>query len=88
MAVFMASFLLGIISNTFSLVFDRYASTMLVPGIILLVPGSLGFQSISQLINNETLTGIETGFTMMLTAITLVAGLVFSNIIVSTKRSL
>ena len=31
---------------------------MLVPGIILLVPGSLGVQSISNLLDNETLCGV------------------------------
>jgi uncharacterized membrane protein YjjB (DUF3815 family) len=61
---------------------------MLVPGIILLVPGSLGFQSISDLMTNQTLHGIETAFSMTITTISLVAGIVFSNIILSAKKSL
>lgn len=88
LAVFIASFSLGITSNIFSLIFDRPVSIMLVPGIILLVPGSLGFQSISDLMTNQTLHGIETAFSMTITTIALVSGIVFSNIILSAKKSL
>lgn len=88
LSVFVASLSLGLISNVFSLWQNRPVSIMLVPGIILLVPGSLGYRSISELINNQTLSGIETAFSMTITAIALVAGLVVSNIVLSSKRAL
>ena len=87
LSVFIASFALGLVSNFFALWRSRPVSIMLVPGIILLVPGSLGYKSISELINNHTLSGIETAFSMTITAIALVAGLVVSNIVLSSKRA-
>jgi uncharacterized membrane protein YjjP (DUF1212 family) len=87
-SVFVASFTLGILSSAFAILMKRPVSIMLVPGIILLVPGSLGFQSISNLVSNETLRGVETAFSMTITAVSLVAGLVLSNIVLSPKKSL
>jgi len=88
LAAFLASFILGLASNTFELIKNKPVSIMLVPGIILLVPGSLGYKSITELVNNQTLSGIEAAFSMTITAIALVSGLVFSNIVLSPKRSL
>lgn len=88
LAVFLASFILGLASNAFAVVKNKPVSVMLVPGIILLVPGSLGYKSITELVNNQTLSGIEAAFSMTITAIALVSGLVFSNIVLSSKRSL
>jgi uncharacterized membrane protein YjjB (DUF3815 family) len=59
---------------------------MLVPGIILLVPGSIGFKSITSLVNEQTLNGIESAFTTLLSAASLTAGLLFSNMIVRLNR--
>jgi uncharacterized membrane protein YjjB (DUF3815 family) len=88
LSVFLASFILGLASNAFAVVKNKPVSVMLVPGIILLVPGSLGYKSITELVNNQTLSGIEAAFSMTITAIALVSGLVFSNIVLSSKRSL
>lgn len=87
LSVFLASFILGLVSNAFAVIKNKPVSIMLVPGIILLVPGSLGYKSITELVNNQTLSGIEAAFSMTITAIALVSGLVFSNIVLSPKRS-
>jgi uncharacterized membrane protein YjjP (DUF1212 family) len=87
LSVFIASFLLGLSSNIFGKLISKPISIMLVPGIILLVPGSLGFQSISNLVDNQTLKGVESAFSMTITAVSLVAGLVLSNIINPSKKS-
>jgi len=78
---------LGLSSNIFGKLISKPISIMLVPGIILLVPGSLGFQSISNLVDNQTLKGVESAFSMTITAVSLVAGLVLSNIINPSKKS-
>ena len=41
---------------------------VLVPGILLLVPGSVGFRSLTSLIERQAVAGIETAFSMILTA--------------------
>ncbi len=87
LSIFLASFVLGLSSNMFGMLTNKPITIMLAPGIILLVPGSLGFQSISNLLDNETLKGVETAFSMTITSVSLVAGLVLSNIVLSPKKS-
>ncbi|MBA4239965.1 MAG: hypothetical protein C0448_04530 [Sphingobacteriaceae bacterium] len=86
-SIFLASFILGLVSNVFGMLTNKPVTIMLVPGIILLVPGSLGFQSIANLLDNETLRGVETAFSMTITAVSLVAGLILSNIVLAPKKS-
>jgi uncharacterized membrane protein YjjP (DUF1212 family) len=88
LAVFFAAFSLGLASNIISRLTDRPVSLMLVPGIILLVPGSIGFKSVSYLVNAQTLSGIENAFSTVITAVALAAGLIFSNMIFKQKRAL
>jgi len=85
-AVFLASLLLGIVSNLFSRIKKRNSSLMLVPGMILLVPGSLGFFSISHLVQSDVVAGIQTALTMLITAMALVFGIILSNILVKAER--
>jgi uncharacterized membrane protein YjjB (DUF3815 family) len=86
LSVFFAAFSLGIVSNTLSRLIKQPVTLMLVPGIILLVPGSIGFKSITALVNEQTLNGIESAFTTLLSAASLTAGLLFSNMIVRLNR--
>ncbi len=64
----------------------RPAAVVLVPGILMLVPGSLGFRSLSSMMERRAIAGIETAFSMFLTAIALVAGLLIAGVIVPERR--
>ena len=64
------------------------AAISLLPGLLLLVPGSVGFQSMHSLIERDVLSGIETGFTMVLTAVSLVTGLFLANLLLPSRRLL
>lgn len=75
-------------SNVYARVARRPAMISLVPGILLLVPGSLGFQSVSSMLRRDTITGIDTAFTMILVAVSLVAGMLVANFTISPRRSL
>lgn len=86
LSVFFAAFSLGIVSNSLSRLIKRPVTLMLVPGIILLVPGSIGFKSITALVNDQTLNGIESAFSTLVSAASLTAGLLFSNMIVRLNR--
>jgi uncharacterized membrane protein YjjB (DUF3815 family) len=57
-------------------------STTLVPAILMLVPGSVGYRSITLLMNRDTLSGIEAVFRMFITASALVAGLILAGLLV------
>ena len=86
LSVFFAAFSLGIVSNSLSRLVKQPVTLMLVPGIILLVPGSIGFKSITALVNDQTLNGIESAFSTLLAAASLTAGLLFSNMIIRLNR--
>ncbi len=86
-AAWTGSFLLGIASNLFARYRNRPAAVMQVPGMILLVPGSIGFFSLSALLDHDVQKGIETAFSMTLVAISIVAGLLMANALVPTRRS-
>jgi uncharacterized membrane protein YjjP (DUF1212 family) len=57
-----------------------------VPGILMLVPGSIGYRSLSSLLERNVVLGVETAFKMILVATSLVAGLVAANILVPARR--
>ena len=83
-----ASFAITIGATLFSRLRHRHASIFAVPGVMLLVPGSLGYRSMSALLANDTLQGLETAFNMTLVAISLVAGFVAANFVLPPKRDL
>lgn len=53
-------------------------AVVLLPGLLLLVPGSIGFRSMSLFVAEDPLAGLEAGFRMILIAVALVAGLLIS----------
>ena len=60
----------------------------LVPAILLLVPGSLGLNSFTSLLERNVLVGVELAFRLVLLAVALAAGLVLSTVAVPPRRSL
>jgi uncharacterized membrane protein YjjB (DUF3815 family) len=75
LGVFVGALAVGLGSNFFNRLTNRPAAVTLVPGLLTLVPGSVGFRSISALLESEVVQGIDTAFAMVLTAVSLVAGL-------------
>ena len=59
-----------------------------VPGIMLLVPGSFGFRSVSSFLERDVLSGVESAFDMAQIAGALVGGLLFANALLRPRRSL
>ena len=76
----------GVASNVFARVLRRPATIPLVPGILLLVPGSLGFRSFASMLERETVPGVEAAFRMVLVAVALATGLLLANVIVPERR--
>jgi uncharacterized membrane protein YjjP (DUF1212 family) len=67
--------------NGYSRWLSRPASVPTVPGLLILVPGSLGFQSVSALMGKDALQGVEAAFAMILVAVSLATGLLVGNVI-------
>lgn len=88
LGVFAGALVVGIASNLYARLLNRPSTVTLVPGILLLVPGSLGFRSLASLLDREVVLGVETAFRMILMAVALVAGILVSNIVAPPKRTL
>jgi uncharacterized membrane protein YjjB (DUF3815 family) len=87
LGLFVAGMLVGSSSNLYSRLLRRPAIVPLIPGLALLVPGVVGYRSLSALLDQQTLTGIATAFEMTIKATALVAGLLFSNSLVPSRRT-
>lgn len=76
---FVGALALGLAANLYARLHLPTPQLLLVPGLALLVPGSLGLRSLDSLVLGEPIAGIEQGFRMFMMAMALVAGLLFSN---------
>lgn len=85
---FLGALLVGLSSHLFARMLQRPTSIMLIPGILLLVPGSIGLSSISELMKEHTLIGVEAAFTMFMVSVSLVFGVLLAALILPPKRSL
>jgi len=88
LGVLVGALAVGLTSNLYARLRRRPAQVIQVPGIMLLVPGSIGFHSISSFLTQDVLTGVESGFRMAQVAGALVGGLLFANALVRPRRSL
>jgi uncharacterized membrane protein YjjP (DUF1212 family) len=86
LGAFVGALAVGLASTAYARWRNRPPSVVLVPGIILLVPGSIGFRSLTSLMERQALAGIETAFSTILTAIALVSGLLIAGVIVPEPR--
>jgi uncharacterized membrane protein YjjP (DUF1212 family) len=86
LSVFVGALTAGVASNIYARVFDRPSMVTLVPGILLLVPGSLGFRSIASMTDAKVVSGMETAFKMVLIAVALAAGTLISRLILPQRR--
>ena len=86
--VFLGGLLLGALANVYARFAHRPGAVIREPGILLLVPGSVGFRSMSYLFTNEVGMGAQTGILLVTLLIALVAGLLFGDLLVAPRRSL
>ncbi|MCU0617521.1 MAG: threonine/serine exporter family protein [Gemmatimonadaceae bacterium] len=57
-----------------------------VPGLLILVPGGIGFRSVTSLLGNETVAGIDTAFRVALVGISLAAGILAGNVVTGLAK--
>jgi len=88
LAVGTAAFLLGAAANFYARVRRRPAAIPLVPSLMLLVPGSVGFRSLLSLLEKNVLSGVETAFQMIMVGVSLVTGLLLANLVLPPRRAL
>jgi uncharacterized membrane protein YjjP (DUF1212 family) len=88
LGAFAGALLLGMSSNALARLRNRPSVTMVVPGLMLLVPGSVGFRSLASLLERDVVAGVDTAFTMLMVAVALVAGLLSANALVPPRKVL
>lgn len=86
--VFLGSLVIGAASNLFARVANRPGALVREPGIILLVPGSVGFRSLSFVLERDVWLGLDTAITLVTLLVAIVAGLLFGDLLIPPRRKL
>ena len=84
---FVGALLLGLAAAVFSRIRRWTPEILIIPGLALLVPGSMGVRSLSLLLAQDTSVGVDAAFQMFLIAMELVAGLLFSQALLPERAS-
>ena len=88
LAPFVGALAVGLASNLYARAVDRPSLVPMTPGILLLVPGSIGYRSLTDFLEADSLSGIEGAFRTGLVAVSLVGGLLAANVVLPPRRVL
>lgn len=77
---FMGALSVGLFANLAYRIKQVPTSAIMMPGFIILVPGSVGFKSLTAILEHDIIGGLEIAFSMVITGISLVTGLLISSI--------
>jgi uncharacterized membrane protein YjjB (DUF3815 family) len=80
------SFAVGIATNAYERLRLGPAPVPLTPGVLLLVPGSIGFRSLTALLDENVVAGVDAAFAMLLTAASLAAGVLVANLVLPPRH--
>jgi uncharacterized membrane protein YjjP (DUF1212 family) len=80
-AAFAAALTLGVVGNLAGVRLRRSPLVFIVPGVLMLVPGSAGYNSVLKLVTDQTINGITAGFDTFVTAISIAYGLMVSSVL-------
>ncbi len=86
--VFLAGLVVAAASNVFARFKNKPAALVRIPGILLLVPGSVGFRSLFFVFDGQVMQGLNTASSLMVLLTTLVAGLLFGDLLVAPRKGL
>ena len=83
--VFVASLAIGVLGGLLSAKLRRSPLVFIVPGVLILVPGSAGFDSLLKLLTGQTVSGIDAGFNTFVTAMSIAYGLMVSAVLLPRR---
>lgn len=87
--VFLGAFVTTAASNAYARMTNRPGALVRLPGIIMLVPGSVALRGVVSLVQSQDFgAGQAAAMAVFSTLMALVAGLVFGNLLVSARRNL
>jgi len=87
LGVCIGAFLVSLTGNIFSHVTKRSPNMVIAPGLIPLVPGSLGMRGAGALFHNDAESGASWAIAALVVAGSLVAGLLAANVFVPPRRT-
>ncbi|NVK22315.1 MAG: threonine/serine exporter family protein [Kangiellaceae bacterium] len=85
---FIGALSVGLFANLAHRIRKVSTAAIMMPGFIILVPGSIGFKSLTALLEHDIIGGLETAFNMVIIGISLVTGLLISSIATLPKVNL
>jgi uncharacterized membrane protein YjjP (DUF1212 family) len=88
LGVFVGGFLAGVAANGYARLRNRPSAIVYLPALLMLVPGSIGFRSVTALLADQVTSGIETAFTTLLMAVALGTGMLVAGVFVPPRRVL
>jgi len=83
--VFMAALLLGLAGNLAGRRSHRSRLAFIVPGVLMLVPGSMGYESAADLMGGGTIAGVERASDMLVSILAISYGLIASTLTLRQK---
>jgi uncharacterized membrane protein YjjB (DUF3815 family) len=86
LGAFLGAFVVSAGSNLFARFKRRTAMVTQVPGLLILVPGSIGLRSMQSLLGQDVEMGIATAFRVAIIGISLAAGILAGNVVTSAGR--
>lgn len=84
----LGAFALGLGSNLYTRIQRRPSVVTLLPGLMVLVPGGLGFKGLEFIIQKQLVMGLDTAFQALFVAIALLTGLLLAHAAVAPRTAL
>jgi uncharacterized membrane protein YjjP (DUF1212 family) len=87
-AAFAGALAVAAFSNAYARLKDRPATVPLLPGLLVLVPGAIGYRALSAFADQNALDGVASVYEMLLVGAALVGGTLTANVVVPPRRVL
>ena len=85
---FIGAIAVGLAGNLFVKLSGRPGSIMHLPGLVLLVPGSMGLRGLATLLSDDVIAGIETAMLAGMIAVALTIGMILASVLLPPKTAL
>jgi uncharacterized membrane protein YjjB (DUF3815 family) len=77
---------IGIMGNLYARFRRRPTLAIVLPGLALLLPGSIGFRGMQGIIASDTLAGLNTAISALIVAASIASGLLIANAVLPSPR--
>ncbi len=88
LGAFVGALMVGLAGNLFVRFSGRPGSIMHLPGLILLVPGSIGMRSLAAMLGDDVISGIETAMLAGIIAVALTTGMILASVLLPPRTTL